>query len=448
MCRSENEPGGPYRCSADMQNILMSAQAHYAATTMEWSSLVESTEALGMQIERMEEMVNQDPQPSRQMLVQLDHLSAQHAELAAKTAEREQEAAMWREKVKKAQRDYDSTRGGISDLNAHQMHLMVLISSPDILDEDKARYEAEMERVQVRLDDALNTIHTERKKPLEEEAEREGATGGTDYDPIDSSKDSPSEPTGSESDVLIHPELDAHLDAMIDELELSGVDKRYLGIIDPETGEEYDEHEITVMARQSRREARMRLRREARAEGSTRELLRVFLREAIYRSLRRNKHTRHIVRLIGVGNYNAFLDKLADVRLEKQDRRVERAQSKWRQRRMGYADTEKQNFEHNLADARVRYGSKIERENERLAAGKISESRHAYLVAAHERALADVEKAVAAGLLEIENFKAAWILEEAQEADREKRKREDIAKAIQQKRAHSEETRRLMDMAR
>lgn len=450
MCRGENEPNGPYRCSADMQNALMSTKAHYAEAVQNLQTAKTQLETIATQTEQFREMVDAEGEDvSKQWIGNLEHLEQNQAEIEAQVARLEKKAGEWQQKLREAQRNYDSTRGGIQDLAQDYNSLLRLreeMETSDLyLPDAKERLDRKIGHIKTRIDNALGLLAAEREKPLEEEAEHEGATDGIETEVIDNTKNGESIPNGDESDNLIHPEVDAALDAMIDDLELSAVDKKYMGIIDPETGEEFDEHEIQVVSRKMRREARMRLKRQREADGNGREMLRSFLRSALYRAMRYNKATRHIVRLIGVKHYNDFLEKIDEIQFERKDRKLAKARVKWEKKRVDIANKEYTALEEIIQKDRAKYEAKIERATKMFNDGSISEEQYNYFKTGYENDMNVRIRKAELEQTEIDLLRSEWAKEEVEKIEVAERRAETIRQAMIERKRQREKMQELLE---
>lgn len=449
MCRGENEPNGPYRCSADMKNALLSTKAHYAEAVQNVQTIKTQLENVSAQAENFREMVdNAGMDASETWISNLEKLEQNKLALEAELVRTQTRASDWQAKLREAQKNYDSTRGGVQDLSEEYNAMMDKLKQMEEDDESKpediARLRAKIDHTKARIDAAIGVIKTERKKPLAEEAEREGATEGIDMNIIDNSKDSPSKPDGTEADVLIHPEMDAALDFMIDDLELSAVDKKYMGIVDPDTGEMFDEHEMQVVARRQQREARMRLKRQREADGDGREMMRSFLRNAVYRALRYNKATRKLIRLIGVKHYNDLLQKIDDIRFEAHDAKVKKANEKWKKQRVKVADREFNDLEKGIQKHRERYDNQMEKIVKLEKEGYLSQEQFDFYSAAYENELRKKTSKAEQEQTNIELLRSEWAMEEAEEVKIREARAENIRQAMIERKRQKEKMEELM----
>ena len=492
MCRSENDPNGPYRCSADMHNALLAAQSHYRQAVENRQRLESEREQLSMNREHFEVLTEQQPHNSKfREHLEITEQSEIDMNKALAGAQTREQAA--RQQLRTAQGNYDSTRKGMQDISdEYNVIGKRLRQGDDLTDDQRAHLEERRNRLKTRFEGANARLLEERKKPLAEEAERMGATEGIDYALVDNEEERtiaveefeeaeeyatdiiveeeeahedrrrrgrhrkeddetesaqarvPAEdeeetprgrhrreagdeeakesPVQDGSEILDHPELNAELDRMVDELDISAVDKRYKGIIDPETGKAHDVHEIQAISRRHRREARERLRRIRMEEGDRKEILRDFLRSAMYRALRYNKDTRKIMRLIGLRHFNGFMEKLDDVVAENKSKKVARMNDKWRARRNDVAESELKSIREELDKHTQKHEARITRLNDLKEMGAISDDTHEKHVAYEKSKYSKATDRLYEEQSNVELTQASWAVEEMEEQKAQERR--------------------------
>ncbi|MDN5805352.1 MAG: tropomyosin, partial [Microlunatus sp.] len=129
MCKSSSQPGGPYRCSGDMQQALERAQDSFdqalASTTDPYVAKTQAEHHLSRVSAMREAIESRDDLDAQQKAEQAETLApaAQRWETALKTAEQDHVAAQAKvketgQRMRQAQSDYDATPRGVAALQA------------------------------------------------------------------------------------------------------------------------------------------------------------------------------------------------------------------------------------------------------------------------------------------------------------------------------------------
>lgn len=438
MCRSESDPNGPYRCSADMENALLACRSHYKQAVQNESRMRANVETLTAEKEIFEQLAEEHPEnPSLQArLEDIEQLEIdaqkEHARaLARQRAERERLIA--------AQKNFDSTRRGMQNLSSDYNNLGAKLQDEDLSDEARERIEQQMADIKERFETANGTLLDERKEPLAAEAEREGATEGIEYSMVDNTEEGEKVTPTDGSEVLDEEPMNAALDRMIDDLDLSAVSKKYKGMIDPDTGEMYDEHEIQVISRRQRREARERLRRIRVEEGDKRELMKDFLRSAMYRALRYNKDTRKIMRLVGLKHFNDFLGVVDNYQAEHKDKKIAKLNDKWLNRREKVAERELADIDKSLEKEQDKYDAKVNRLTNLRESNGISDETFNYRVSEEKKKYDAATGKLRTEKANVELTKASWAQEDMDRQRREDAHDQQIREAMEETRRRKEQ---------
>lgn len=445
MCKAKNEPGGPSRCSHHMAKKFESSKARYAVEVETVNELEQELRRISNSREMVEELLyDDDPENDDEAHMRLEALEELENATVKERDEHKRKMTQWRKRLKSAQLDLDSTRGGLQTLSEDYNALGKRLKEDDELEDgdpkklsDSAREEIEYERQIL-----MTRFHRGRNKLEHERRQRNGASEeDEEYTLIDNNKsgaeDSPLE--NEEGEELIDPELDQELDRMIDDLDISGIDKKTGSLIDPDSGEEVDEHEITAIAKRRRFEARARIRRAQEADGDNKALLKSFLRIAIYRALRYNRSTRKITRLIGVGHFNAFLEKFDNVRDERKREKLIKKREKWHGKRIMHLENELdlvQSTHKRDKNSHAEALKSLERDRD---SEKISEKEYQKLVAHENHEFKERDKEARRRVNELESERIEWAQEKLDTLRRRERQEEELRRAVLRKREQREE---------
>lgn len=183
----------------------------------------------------------------------------------------------------------------------------------------------------------------------------------------------------------------------------------------------------------------MRLKRMRQADNDSREMMKSFLRSAIYRSLRYNKMTRKIVRLIGVKHYNDFLERWDDIRAERGEKKFERAKAKWEKNREAEADRDYERIDALMEKERAKYQRKLDKVEAHYEEGKLTETERDHFKKAYNSALAQSLDQHEVAKAEIDLVRSAWAEEAAQKARDRGRTIEQIQQAMIERKRFKEQ---------
>lgn len=446
MCKAKNEPGGPSRCSHHMSKKFEASKARYAAEVETVYELEQELRRISNSREMVEELLyDDDPSNDEDAHVRIESLEELEQATRKERDEHKRKMNQWRKRLKGAQLDLDSTRGGLQTLSEDYNSLGKRLKEDEELEDDdpqklslESREEIEYERSLI-----MTRFHRGRNKLESERRQRNGASeNNEEYNLIDNNKPQNEEEPhlqNEEGEELIDPELDQELDRMIDDLDISGVDKKTGSFIDPDSGEEVSEHEITAIAKRRRFEARARIRRHQEAEGDNRALLKSFLRIAIYRALRYNRSTRKITRLIGVGHFNSFLEKFDNVRDERKRDKLVKKRDKWHGKRIMHLESELDLVQSTHKRDKNSHAEALKSLAKDRESEKLSEKEYDRLVAQENQEFKTRDKESRRRIHELENERIEWAQEKLDTLRRKEKQDEELRRAVLRKRQQRDE---------
>lgn len=423
MCVGANEPGGPRRCSYHAGESLASARARYASEVMSVRSIEQDIETLDQSLHEMNDIIDRSDYDT-DLVDRSEQLYSSRKKAQEDLHRHAKKRDKWRQKLKESQVEYDSTRGGLEDINQQITHIDQELQNPELTAEQADFYNRSRNRLIERFNRGRNNL-----------AEQHGSQ----YQRIDTSDDSEDKPNNGPSDELNDPEFNQELDQMIDDLDISAVYSDKQDFVDPDTGEKVTEKEMRAISKSRRSEARARIRRQREADGDNKEMLRSFLRMAVYRGLRYNKSTRKITRLIGVGQFNSLVDKMEEIKQDTQDNRAKKKKDKWRKNRIGHLDAEVRSLHDQHNKDQESHDRKIERLDKELDEGKINQAEYDRRVRDEKADFEEKDAYFRNSRIELEDLRSVWAEEHLEEERRKERQEEELHQAAIKKRRQREQ---------